>query len=138
MLNYVVKIEQENDAFLVSSRDIPELNSVGYSYEEALKEAVDGLETAFMLYMEQRRAIPSASEKQQDEAEVELPARVGLKVALYNEMLQQKVTKAELARRLSYNQKQIDRLWDLDHSTKLESLEQAFHALGRKLHISLA
>lgn len=138
MWNYVVKIEQENDAFLVSSRDIPELNSVGYSYEEALKEAVDGLETAFMLYMEQRRAIPSASAKQQDEVEIELPTRVGLKVALYNEMLQQKVTKAELARRLSYNQKQIDRLWDLDHSTKLEALEQAFHALGRKLHISLA
>lgn len=137
-MQYAVQIQQEGKAFLVSCRDLPEMNSVGDSLNEALAEAVDGIESVFMLYMEDRRAIPAPSAIQQGEHWVRLPARVAAKVALYNEMVAQKVTKAELARRLSWKQTQVDRLWSLNHSTKLESIEAAFHAVGRQLEVVIA
>lgn len=43
--------------------------------------------------------------------------------------------KAELAKRMNWCQKQVDRLWDLGHSTRLDSIEQAFLVLGKRLDI---
>ncbi|RZL05611.1 MAG: type II toxin-antitoxin system HicB family antitoxin, partial [Pedobacter sp.] len=58
-------------------------------------------------------------------------------VALYNEMMAQGITKAELARRLNWHQPQADRLWSLKHSTKLESIEDAFEAIGKHLELAV-
>ncbi len=137
-MKYSVSIVREGEAFIVSSRDLPYLNSVGYSLDEALSEALDGIETAFEIYMDDRQAIPLPSKGKKDEYEVHLPVRVAAKVRLYNEMISQNVTKAELARRLGWLQKQADRLLSLKHSTKLESIESAFHALGKDLDIVVA
>lgn len=138
-MEYAVQIDREGDAFVVSSRDLPELNSVGYSLEEAFAEALDGIETALMIYyMDGKKAIPSPSEAHDGEHLINLPAQVSLKIALYNEMLKQKITRAELGRRLHWQQAQVNRLWSLDHSTKLESIEAAFNALGRKIELVVA
>ena len=134
-MKYPVKIMPDGDAFCVSSRDLPELNSVGYSLDEAMQEALDGIETNFMIYMSDRKPIPLPSKKQKDEVEVRLPVRTAAKVALYNEMLKQNVSKAELARRLGWSQIQVDRLWSLTHSTKLESIEAAFDAIHKELDL---
>lgn len=137
-MKYAVKIVQEGDAFLVSARDLPELNSVGYSLEEALSEALDGIETVFMLYMDDRKAIPLPSDQEDGEYLVHVPVLVASKIYLYNEMLDQKVTKAELARRLGGIQKNADRLLSLKHGTKIEAVEDAFKALGKELKIQIA
>ncbi|HBJ3896853.1 type II toxin-antitoxin system HicB family antitoxin [Acinetobacter baumannii] len=137
-MKYYVSIVQEEGAYIVSSRDLPLLNSVGYTLEEALSEALDGIETTFEIYMDERKAIPLPSKGKKDEYEIHLPVRVAAKVRLYNEMISQDVTKAELARRLGWLQKQADRLLSLKHSTKLESIESAFHALGKDLDIVVA
>lgn len=134
-----VSIHREGEAFIVSSSELPQLNSVGYTLEEALSEALDGIETVFEIYMDERKAIPLPSKgKKKGEYEVHLPVRVAAKVRLYNEMISQNVTKAELARRLGWLQKQADRLLSLKHSTKLESIESAFNALGKELDIVVA
>ncbi|MDC4075666.1 MULTISPECIES: type II toxin-antitoxin system HicB family antitoxin [Acinetobacter calcoaceticus/baumannii complex] len=137
-MKYFVHIAREGEAFIVTSRDIPILNSVGYSLEEALSEALDGLETAFEIYMDDRQPIPLPTKAQKGEYDIHLPVRVAAKVRLYNEMISQDVTKAELARRLGWLQKQADRLLSLKHSTKLESIESAFQALGKDLDIVIA
>lgn len=137
-MKYFVHIAREGEAFIVTSRDIPILNSVGYSLEEALSEAIDGLETAFEIYMDDRQPIPLPTKAQKGEYDIHLPVRVAAKVRLYNEMISQDVTKAELARRLGWLQKQADRLLSLKHSTKLESIESAFQALGKDLDIVIA
>lgn len=134
-MKYSISIVKDKEAYVISSRDLPELNAVAYAEDEILKEALDAIETTFMIYMAQRKAIPLPSKKLKDEVLVSLPIRVSAKVALYNEMLNQEVTKAELARRLEWNQVQVDRLWSLDHSTKLEAIESAFHAIGKELDV---
>ncbi len=126
-----------NDTFLVEFRDVPEAVGVGETLETAYQSALDGLETAFSIYMDERKPIPAPSELRDGEHAIYLPVAVQTKIALYHEMLAQGITKAELARRLSVNQKQIDRLWDLSHSSKLEFLEKAFHVIGKRLNLAL-
>jgi len=134
-MQYPIKLVKDHGEYLVSCRDIPELNAIGDTYEDALSEALDAFETALMLYMDDRMPIPKPSELRKGEVMLFLPIRVSAKVALYTEMLEQKVSKANLAKSLKWNQKQVDRLWDLSHSTKLEAIEQAFLALGKRLDI---
>lgn len=52
-------------------------------------------------------------------------------------MLRQGVRKAELARRLGWKAPQVDRLFDLNHASKLEQLELAAKALGRHIQVTL-
>lgn len=126
-----------NNTFLVEFRDVPEAVGVGETVEAAYQSALDGLETAlFGIYMQERRAIPQPSALQDGEQAVYLPVMVQAKLGLYSEMQRQGISKAELARRLGVNQKQIDRLWDLSHATKLDFLEQAAAKMGRQMQVT--
>lgn len=134
---YPATFTDDDGTILVRFRDVPEAITCGDDVDDAINMAVDCLETAFVFYMDERRPIPTPSELQDGEHAIYLPVAVQTKIALYHEMLKQGVTKAELARRLSVNQKQIDRLWDLSHSSKLEMLEKAFGALGKRLNLAI-
>jgi antitoxin HicB len=48
-----------------------------------------------------------------------------------------KIGKAELARRMNCHLPQVDRLLDLRHNSRLDQLEAAFRALGRRLSIQI-
>lgn len=138
MLNYPVTLTLDtNGTFLVGFSDFPEANSVGDDEEEALLNASDALATALEIYFDDRRPVPLPSKPAKGQAVVSLPALDAAKVLLWNEMYTQKIRKAELARRLNVHMPQIDRLFDLKHSSKLEFVEQAAKALGKTLIVSL-
>lgn len=134
---YPATFTDDDGTLLVRFRDIPEAITCGDNIDDAMMMAIDCLETAFVFYMDKRLPIPAPSELQDGEHAIYLPVAVQTKIALYHEMLAQGITKAELARRLSVGQKQIDRLWDLSHSTKLEFLEKAFMAINKRLNFVL-
>lgn len=56
---------------------------------------------------------------------------------IWNEMFAQKLRKADLARMLDVHTPQIDRLFDLNHSSKIEFVEAAAKALGKTLIVAL-
>lgn len=99
--------------------------------------AINTLEAALEIYFDEKRPIPMPSKVKKGQSAVILPALVTAKVLLMNEMLDQKVRKAELARRLDVHMPQVDRLLDLRHSTKLEFIESAYHKLGKQISISI-
>lgn len=138
MLNYPVTISlDDNGTVLIGFPDFPEANSVGEGESNALREAVDALETAVDLYFEQRRPVPEPSAAAPGQQTVALPALVSAKVLVWNEMFAQKLRKADLARKLGVQAPQVDRLFNLKHSSKIEFVEQAAHALGKSLSVSL-
>ena len=138
MLAYPVTLTPDtNGTFLVGFPDFPEANSAGDDQQESLLNALDALETALEIYFDERRPIPMPSKIKRGQFTVELPALETSKVLLWNEMLSQCMRKAELARRLQVHMPQVDRLFDIRHSSKLEFVEQAAHALGKKIIISL-
>ena len=137
MLNYPITVTRDEASFLVDFADFPEAHSVGETMEEAHSEAVDGLITAVEFYIDDRRMVPVPSPAAEGQHTVPLPALETAKVLLWNEMLQQKLRKADLARKMQVHQPQIDRLFDLRHATKLDFVEQTAAALGRRLTVEL-
>ena len=68
---------------------------------------------------------------------VVLPALLAAKVSLFIEMQKQGKRKADLARAMGVNQKQIDRMFAPDHASVLSQLAAAAESLGRKLEVRL-
>lgn len=136
MWSYPIVLTQDsNDTLLVTFPDVPEAITVGENKEDACAQALDALEAAFEIYFAQKRQIPMPSRAKRGQSVVTLPALVATKVLLANAMVQKNVRKADLARRLNVNQVQIDRLLKLNHSSKLEMVESALAALGKRLEI---
>lgn len=129
----------DNGTLLVTFPDIPEAVAVGEDEDTAKIEAIDGLICALEGYFEDRKAVPVPLPSENDgEHVVVLPALETAKILLLNEMVQQNVKKAEMARRLDVHMPQIDRLLNLRHNTKLDFLEKAAEKLGKNLNISFS
>ncbi|RFP18246.1 MULTISPECIES: type II toxin-antitoxin system HicB family antitoxin [unclassified Duganella] len=138
MLNYPITLTPDsNGTYLVGFPDFPEANSVGDDIADALANAGDALESALSIYFDERRPIPLPSANNTGNAVVSLSALGTAKVLLWNEMHAQNMRKADLARRLDVHMPQVDRLFDLTHSSKIEFVEQAAKALGKTLNVSL-
>jgi antitoxin HicB len=136
MVRYPVTLApDDNDTILVTFPDFPEAHTFGDDESEAIARADDALETVIDAYIRDKRDIPAPSRV--TGASVTLPSLVAAKVQIYNQMRQQRVGKAELARRLGAHLPQVDRLLDLKHGSKLDQLEAAAHALGAYLDVSV-
>jgi antitoxin HicB len=137
MLRYPVRLERDtNGTILAGFPDVPEAHTFGEDREEALARAAHALETAFMGYMEDRRAIPHPSSFKRGPS-VALPALTEAKLALYSAMRAGRIGKTELARRLNCHLPQVDRLLNLRHGSRLDQLEAAFRALGKELSVQI-
>jgi len=137
MLRYPIVLNREGKKTLVSFPDFPNIHTYGSDEPEARARAVDALETYLMGMIEDREEVPIPRKPRRRESSVELPALIEAKIELYRHMRAASVGKAELARRLNCHLPQIDRLLDLGHASRLDRLEQAFLAIGKRLTISL-
>lgn len=136
-MRYRVRLEKENGLMNVYFPDVPGAQTFGDDEGEALARAVDALETMFMGLIECRKDIPRPRAPKRGEKSVTLPALTVAKLELYQAMRSASVGKAELARRMNCHLPQIDRLLDLSHGSRLDQLEQAFAALGKRLEIAI-
>ena len=138
MLAYPVELTPDGKFLMVTFPDIPEANSQGDSGEDALKMAADALETALEFYFDAGRPVPVPSKPKRGQHAVELRASVAAKVLLLNEMLRQKVRPIELARRIGTTKQEVNRLTDLKHATKIDRIDAALRALGKRLILDAA
>lgn len=135
-MKYPVNIEQDGNSYSVSFPDIPEALTCADTYEEALTEAQDALVTAFEFYFEDERKVPEPSEITGDF--VSVPASVWAKVLVLNTMIDQKITQTELAQRIGTRKQEVQRIINLGHNTKIDTLAKALQAMGKELSISVA
>jgi len=137
IFDYPVIIHREEGSVWVSCPDVPEMASAGDTAEEAMFDAVDAMESALSFYVDQKKAIPLPKAPSSGQPVVRLPALTAAKAALWNTMVEQKVTKTEMARRLGVNRPQVDRLVDLLHRSKIEQVEHALHLLGQRIELAV-
>ncbi|WP_028681530.1 type II toxin-antitoxin system HicB family antitoxin [Pseudomonas chlororaphis] len=138
MFKYALEIHEEPGTVWLSCEEIPEFHAAGDTVGEALDCALDALETALSIYVDERRPIPSGNaEAQAGHVLLRLPALTAAKVALWNAVLDEGTTKAELARRLGIQRPQVDRLLDFLHDSKIENVERALQELGRRISITV-
>jgi antitoxin HicB len=134
MFLYPVSLKRDqNGGFVVRFKDIPEAITQGETESEALTAARDALETALDFYFEDNRAVPLPSKPRPRQPVVELPASLSAKILLLNEMIQQHVRPAELARRLKTTPQEVNRLTDVQHTSRIDGIAAALKALGKRL-----
>lgn len=135
---FSVRLTPDGDGYLAQFPDIPEAITFGASREEALKMAQDALLTALEFYFEDLREVPEPSPVAAGEDFVELPASIAVKVQLLNEMVHQRVKQIDLAKRMQVSPTQVNRMVNLRQATKIDTLSEAFKALGKRLEFVVA
>jgi antitoxin HicB len=125
----------EEGGFVVNFPDFPEGWSQGDSREEALAQAADLLETMVANYMAEGWDLPDPS-RAAGRPLVNLAPLVAAKAELYRAMCDAGITKAELARRIGISPQQVQRLFAIRHASRLDQIETAMRALGRRLVVT--
>ena len=128
----------EEGGFVVTFRDIPEAMTQGDTHLEAEQMAADVLVSAMDFYFDDRRAVPPPSTPLAGEVLIELPASVEAKVLLLNALVQSGISNAELARRMGTRPQEVQRIVNLGHATKIDTIAAALRALGRHLTLQVA
>jgi len=135
MYHYPINVHVENAHYWSSCLDIPEAHSAGDTLNELLENAAEGIELALSIYVEQGRRIPAPSPVRQGQYEIRLPALTSAKIALWNTLCQQSACVADLARALGISHTAASRLVDFSHHSKIERVEDALKAFGRRLEV---
>src|SRR3954451_12046909 len=137
-LTYPVTLTPDSDdgGFVVTFEDLPEAITQGETATEALAEAADALEEAVAGRIRRGDPIPEPSPST-DRPIVPVPAQTAAKAALYLALRETGITKAELAARLSCDEKEVRRLLDPRHPSKLPRIQKALAALGKGISVRL-
>ncbi len=138
MRGYPVNLRKSGKFIVVSFPDIPEAHTQGLDRDEAMAMAKEALELSMEFYFDDNRPIPMPSEPRRGQAVVELAPSLAAKVLLLNEMLRQNVRPVELARRIGTTKQEVNRLTNLKHSTKIDRIDVALRALGKRLNLDAA
>lgn len=138
MVQYQAEFKPESGVIVVTFPDIGYGATQGETEAEALEMAEDFLLLALEDLMKQGKDVPQPTHRRGTRyRSIKLPALASAKIELYRELRNSGIRKAELARRLKISRGNVDRLFDLRHNTRLELLEAAFAALGRRLLIAV-
>lgn len=138
MRGYPVNLRKDGKFILATFPDIPEAITQGKNRAEALAMAKDALTLSMDFYFEDQRPVPMPSKPKPGQSVVELPVSVAAKVLLLNEMLRQKVRPIDLARRIGTTKQEVNRLTNLRHPTKIDRIDAALRALGKRLILHAA
>ncbi|AUH00876.1 type II toxin-antitoxin system HicB family antitoxin [Prodigiosinella confusarubida] len=135
-MRYPVNLEPDTGGYVVSFPDVPEALTQGNTKEEALAMALGALVTSFEFYFEDNQRVPLPGEITGDY--VEVPSSVAAKVIMLNAFVDSGLTQVELASRMGIKKQEVTRLFDLHHSTKIDTIQKAISALGKRLELVAA
>jgi antitoxin HicB len=136
---YPVKLTEDatDGGFVVSFPDLPEAITQGDDASDALFQAADALEEAVAGRIRRGDDLPAPSRRRPGQRVVPVPAQTAAKAALYLAIRESGLSKVDLAARLSCDEKEVRRLLDPRHPSKLPRLQTALAALGKRLALRL-
>jgi antitoxin HicB len=122
--------------FVVTFPDFDWGITQGETEQDAREMAMDALSTMIRVHIRKGEVLPRPSNPRGRKYRmIRLPALQSTKAALYLAFQASGIRKAELARRLGIPSANVDRLFDLNHQSRLDHIEAAFRALGKRLEI---
>jgi antitoxin HicB len=128
----------DNDTFLVTSSDFPEVTTCGDTRVEALKYAVGAFQEVIASYVHHKKPIPKPSKIRPKDDFITLPLQTELKIRMYESMRDSGMKKSELARKMKLHRQEMERLLDFNKSTNLDRIESAFAAMGKRVSFEVA
>ena len=116
---------------VVTFPDVPEAITEGSSLSETAENAADALGTALLAYVRAGRPLPAA--RAVGSMVVTVAPDVAAKLAVLETFASAGISKSELGRRLGKDEKEVRRILDPMHPTKIGPLAAAMAAMGRRL-----
>ena len=145
---YRATIERgEERDWVVGFPDVPEAVTQAGTIEEAKRAGQDALGLALLSYIVRNKALPERSYGRGDppggdrdgiDVDLAVEPDVAAKLAVLEAFHASGRTKSELALMLKKDEKEIRRILDPMHPTKLATLSTTLEALGRRLVIGVA
>lgn len=121
--------------YTITFRDLLEAITQAEDIAEARMQGVDCLEEAIAGRIRWEESIPEPSKTRKNDLAVSLPALMAAKAAIYLALKEAKISKSELAKRLKCDEKEIRRLLDPRHKSRIERIEAALEVLGKSLFV---
>ena len=125
---------QPEGGFTVVFPDVPEAITQGETEAEAAAMAADALVTALSFHTDAGEKLPRPSPTRGRQIAY-LPPLVAAKLALHDAMIAAGISNVALARRLGTDEKAIRRLRDPLHHSRIDRVDAALRALGKRLAI---
>lgn len=122
---------------VVTFPDVPEAITEGNGLDDARSMAADALGVALLSYVRTGRALPPAHRPGRGSEPVAVEPAVAAKLAVLIAFAETGMSQTELARRLGKDEREIRRILDPMHPTKIGALDAALRALGRRLVVSV-
>jgi antitoxin HicB len=132
---YPYEVYDDGGSWQVRFPDVPEALTEGETEAEAHSLAPDALLAALGAIAKLRRPIPTPSSP--GEHHVVVPMLQSAKLALYQAMREHDLTNVAFAEMLGKHENDVRRMLDLDHQTKIGSLENALTQLGKQVAIEV-
>jgi antitoxin HicB len=139
MITYQALFEPaEEGGFVITFPDLGHGATQGETEEDGMEMAADFMGIVIEEMIRRGQPLPEPKKyRGKHYRSVYLPALPGAKAELYRQFQASEIKKAELARRLGISKGNIERLFDFKHSTRIEQLEAAFAAIGKKMIIEV-
>jgi antitoxin HicB len=128
-------IPAEEGGFVINFPDLSNWWSQGETRDEALAQAEDLLDEMILGRMAHNEDVPRPSPSK-GRPVVALPALTAAKFEAYRAMRASGPNKRQLAERLGWQSSQVTRLFYGHHASRLDQIEAALHALGRRLVVT--
>jgi antitoxin HicB len=122
---------------VVSFPDVPEAITQGDDMAEARAQAEEALGLALLTYPKRGLALPKARASGKNLTMVAVAPNVAAKLAVLEAFMAAGIGKSELGRRMGKDEKEVRRILDPKHPTKLPAMVEALRALGKRLVIGI-
>jgi antitoxin HicB len=99
--------------------------------------AEDALGLVLLTYLERGRPLPRPRARSRSLVEIAVAPDVAAKLAVLEAFDEAGISKSELARRIGKDEKEVRRILDPRHPTKLPALTAALRALGKRLVVGV-
>jgi antitoxin HicB len=122
---------------VVSFPDVPEVITQGRGEADARAMAEEALGLVLLTYLEHGRPLPKPRARSRNLVDIAVAPDVAAKLAVLESFAAAGITKSELARRIGKDEKEVRRILDPKHPTKLPALTAALRALGKRLVVGV-
>lgn len=130
--------DQNTGGYVVTFPDFGYGATQGEDQPEAMAMARDLLMLSIEDCIRQSQALPKAKRHRGSKYRpVELPMLQAAKADLYSQFLASGLSKSEFARQIGIPKTHVGRLFSLRHHSRLNQIEAAFAALGKRLHLEV-
>ena len=137
MRGFPIALQHDDDgSVLATCPPMPEVTTFGVNVGAALLHSIGAVEEAIAARIADWQDVPAPRQPTKaDKGFAPLPMQTLLKVELYRYIKANAITRADLQRRLGVHREQVDRLFRLDHASRLDQIEAAIKAAGAELDV---